>query len=296
MSPSRTIDMHEAHGADAERCPWCDQPISQKKFEQIRRRIQAEEGRRSKALAAEAKAEIDKARREAAVAMAEAKQAAALRVKAALESGKRAAQKELKLELSEARNAKVAAEKALSLEKDRQDKALRARLAEQREVLERDKEKAVKTEQARAFTDRQKIEERLQSVQRQLQKRTAEELGEGAEIDLFEALKEAFPTDQIKRVKHGEPGADIIHTVRDKSRACGLIVYDSKNRTAWRNEYARKLRDDQLAAKADYAILACRAFPTGARQLSAQDGVVLANPARVVVLAGILRDHVVQIA
>lgn len=279
-----------------ERCPWCDQLISHKKFEEIRNRIQAEERQHAAEIAAEAKAQVEKERTKAAVVLKKAKETAKLQANAARDEGKHAAAAEAALDLAEVQKAKTAAERALATQKKRQESTLSARLGEQRDALEKDKLKAVNSEKAKAFTERQKMDEKLQLLQRQLQKRTADELGEGAEVDLFEALKAAFPTDEIKRVKRGETGADIIHTIVEKKRTCGSIVYDSKNRTAWRNDYVTKLRRDQLAAKADHAVLACHAFPAGARQMHVRDGVILANPARVMVLAEILRGHVVQLA
>lgn len=279
-----------------ERCPWCDQPISHVKFEQIRDRIQTEERRHAAEIAAEAKAQVTKARQEAATVLKRAKETAKLQAAAARDEGKRVAEAEAALKLAKAQKDKSAAVRALASEKKRQLGKLNARLREQRDALEKDKLKAVNSEKAKAFAERQKMDEKLQRLQRQLQKKTADELGEGAELDLFEELRAAFPTDEIKRVKRGETGADIIHTIVEKKRTCGSIVYDSKNRTAWRNHYVTKLRRDQLAAKADHAVLACHAFPAGARQVHVQDGVILANPARVLVLAEILRSQVVQLA
>ena len=76
---------------------------------------------------------------------------------------------------------------------------------------------------------------------------------------------------------------------------CGTIVYDAKNRNAWRNEYVTKLRDDQIADKAEHAILAALKFPSDQPQLCIQDGVIVANPARVVALVQMLRRHMVQV-
>ena len=83
----------------------------------------------------------------------------------------------------------------------------------------------------------------------------------------------------------------IIHNYK----VCGKIVYDSKNRNAWRNEYVTKLRDDQVAEKAEHAILAALKFPSDQRQLCIQDGVIIANPARVVALVQMIRRHVVLV-
>jgi len=132
-------------------------------------------------------------------------------------------------------------------------------------------------------------------LQRALDKKTNEELGEGAEIDLFESLRAEFPDDDVTRIAKGSAGADIRHVVMFRAQACGTIIYDSKNHKAFRSEHVTKLRADQLAAKAEHAILSLHKFPEGTRQLHQRDGVLLANPARVVALVGILRQHIVQV-
>ena len=132
-------------------------------------------------------------------------------------------------------------------------------------------------------------------LQRALEKKTSEELGEGAEIDLFEALRAEFPDDDITRFAKGAPGADIRHVVKLRGQECGTIIYDSKNHKAFRSEHVAKLRSDQLAAKAEHAILSLHKFPEGTRQLHQRDGVLLGNPARVVALANLLRQHIIQV-
>ena len=134
----------------------------------------------------------------------------------------------------------------------------------------------------------------MNELQRALEKKTNEELGEGAEIDLFEALKKEFPNDRIERVAKGAPGADILHGVMHSGRECGTIIYDSKNHKMFRNEHVTKLLEDQLAAKAEHAILSTHKFPAGTRQLHMQDGVLVANPARVVSVVTLIRRHLLQ--
>jgi hypothetical protein len=107
-------------------------------------------------------------------------------------------------------------------------------------------------------------------------------------------LKAAFEKDRIRRVQKGTPGADIIHEVVHNGNVCGKIVYDSKNRNAWQNEFVAKLRKDQLAEGAEHAILSSNKFPKGASQLHLQDNVIIACPARVLALAELLRSHIVQ--
>lgn len=134
----------------------------------------------------------------------------------------------------------------------------------------------------------------MEELQRALDKKTAEELGEGAEIDLFETLKAEFEGDRIERVNKGQPGADILHVVIHNGRECGRIIYDSKNHNAWRNDFITKLATDQMAAKAEHAILSTRKFPAGARHLHVQDGVLVASPSRVTALVKIVHQHLIQ--
>lgn len=111
---------------------------------------------------------------------------------------------------------------------------------------------------------------------------------------MLDALKAEFEEDRIERVGRGLPGADILHKVMHNGKACGTIIYDSKNHDAWRNDFVTKLRTDQMAARAEHAVLTTRKFPAGERQLHMQEGVIVASPARVVVLIQLLRKHMIQ--
>ena len=163
----------------------------------------------------------------------------------------------------------------------------------QREALEKDRIAVVNRERAGFVKVRMKLEEDLADMQRRLRQKTAHEHGEGAELDLYEVLKAAFEGDRIRRVIKGAPGADVIHEVIEEGKPIGKIVYDSKNRGNWMSEYAVKLRKDQIAEKADFAILSTNKFPKDKRELCTFEQVILACPARVLALAEILRGHIV---
>ena len=307
-----------------EQCPLCEQPIPQERSKEITERIAAKERRqqaeinarvlREKAAAeAKAKLEIETVRQQGVAAVEAAKAEAATREATAREEGKRVAEATLQANLAKAQEAtKMANELGASLKaqldqsraqhsaviqqmKVSQAALLNQRLQEQRQAFEKASTDAVNAEKARAFEKERKLEATLQEMTRKLQQKTAEELGEGAEVDLFEQLKAEFPDDTIRRVGKGNAGADIIHEIFNNGKLCGRIVYDSKNRTVWRNGYVTKLRQDQTAAKADHGILSSLAFPSGTRQLHVQDSVIITNPARALVMATVLRKHVVQI-
>jgi Uncharacterized protein conserved in bacteria (DUF2130) len=264
------------HGA-GERCPWCDQPIPTDKADAIKGRIAAKEREHQTLLTSRLEEQFA---REKALLQAQ--------TTAALEQARNGLAQEFAAKEAAAREeARKAAETALQSQQ--------ALLLEQRQALEKATLDAVNAERMKAFEEKLKLEGKLVDVQRQLQNKTAEELGEGAEVDLFEQLKAEFQEDRITRVAKGAAGPDIVHEVFYNGKFCGRIVYDAKNRNTWRNEYVAKLRQDQIAANADHAVLSSHVFPSGAHQIHVLDGVIVANPARTLVLARILRKHVVQI-
>jgi hypothetical protein len=176
-----------------------------------------------------------------------------------------------------------------------QEALINERIREAREVLARDKADALAAAKAAQDAETQKLSAKLETLQRQLEKQRADELGEGAEIKLFDALKAEFPGDDIRRVKKGVSGADILHTVLHNGKASGTIIYDSKNSTGWRDDYVAKLIQDQTAARADHAILSTFKFPAGAAQIEVRDGVVIVNPARAIAIAQVIRKHLLLV-
>src|SRR5262249_55292711 len=154
-------------------------------------------------------------------------------------------------------------ERQLQLLRAEQQQHLEQKLLEQRQQIETTKANELAAEKLKAYEEKLKFEGKLADLQRQLQNKTAAELGDTAEVDLFEARKAEFPEHRISRVEKGAAGVDITHDVYQGGRHCGRIVYDAKNRNAWRNDYVSKLLQDQIAAKADHSILSSKVFPGG---------------------------------
>jgi hypothetical protein len=297
-------------------CPWCDQPISHGKFEEITRRIEAKEreqhaevtarlkehfANERAALEAKAKLALEGERAAAANAAAQLTRDAEARVVLARHEAAQAAEAatlaklaDMNCKLVEAEEAKMTALQQKAALEEAQEAALKQRLDELQDAAEKAKTAAIQAVQIQTFEEKQKLQAKVQDLQRQLESKSAHELGEGSEIDLFEQLRGAFEGDRIWRVAKGVNGADVIHEVIHNGRVCGKIIYDSKNRNAWQNEFATKLRADRLAESADHAVLSSNKFPKGTQQLHMQDGVIIASPARVLALAEILRRHILQ--
>jgi hypothetical protein len=302
LRPVPTPHLH----IDGETCPTCGQEIPREKLEEVSGRIAAREREQTLAITArlERKYEAEKA---AAAAQAKAElelvsRQSAERESAAREETRRAAEVALRGQIAEkdqaiavAQARSAAAEEKLATLAEQHHSRLKQELDAQREILEKANDEALNAEKARAFDETQKLSNKVAELQRALEKKTADELGEGAEVKLFEALKDEFREDRIERIVKGIAGADIHHAVIYNGLACGIIIYDSKNHGQYRSEHVTKLRADQLAARADHAILSTRKFPAKTGQLHIEDGVLLANPARVLTLVKVLRQHMIQI-
>jgi hypothetical protein len=193
-----------------------------------------------------------------------------------------------KLKDAQEREAETLKQAQHDAEKQRQNE-----LTEQRQALEKDKTLTLLKQESKFNRERESLQKKMQLMDKQLQKKTANELGDGAEIDLFEALRESFPGDKITRIPKGQAGADILHEVLYKGECCGKIVIDSKNRQSWQNGFVTKLRQDQVEAGVEHAILATTVFPAGKKEMCIESGVIVMAPARIVYVAQILRQAMV---
>jgi len=292
-------------------CPVCDQPIPSEKADQVRARMEARERDLSDSLRAKlkeqfakermqieanARAVLERLQKDNTVAIEAVKREALQKEVAAREEGSRVAQAAAEERIAQAERDRITALRQYEALHTNHEAIVGQRISEAREALDKAKTEAVNALKAEHFNEKQKLTGKLEELTRQIEKKSADERGEGAEVNLFEALKEEFPRDSIKRVGKGSQGADVIHEVIHNNKVCGRIVYDCKDRNAWRNDYVTKLHEDKTAAKAEHAILSSRVFPAGARQLCEQSGVLIANPARVIALVQMLRRHIVQLS
>ena len=194
-----------------------------------------------------------------------------------------------------AKKLQEAEEQQAKIRKEAQEEAARQHqkeLLDQRQSLENDKKLALLKQQSEFSRERELYRKNTQRLETQLQRKTANELGDGGEIDVFESLREAFDGNGGKttRIPKGENGADILHEVFHKGEACGRIIIDAKNRQRWGYEFVSKLRHDQDEAGAEHAILATTVFPAGKKEMCIESGVIVISPPRVVHIVQLLRQ------
>ncbi|MBI5711436.1 MAG: DUF2130 domain-containing protein [Candidatus Eisenbacteria bacterium] len=291
-----------------ESCPWCGNVISREEFEKIEARIADQERKRLAAERVRMQQELEAHKQSTEIAL----RAEAEKKIAAFNAEREQREAGIRKEAAATVEARVRGDMdkklgALITERDQgaaKIKELEAvsvkqknDLEQQRTALERDRTDQLLKLQAQHQREKGQLQQKVDTLSRQLQRKTADELGEGAELDAYEALREAFTGDDITRVKRGEPGADIRHKVLHKGTACGTIVIDSKNRQAWQNSYVTKLREDQIAAKAEHAVLATTVFPSGKKELylDEETGVIVVSRARVCEIVELLRNAMVRV-
>ena len=250
----------------------------------------------AESLAAKLKAADDReaeVRRQAQLEILKHKQATEKKAQEEIQQQTKKAIAERDLLTKKLKNADEREAKSRKLIEEQAKKESEKQLLEQRQALEKDRSLALLKQEAAHNRDRDSLQKKVKILEHQLQNRTANQLGDGGEIDLLEALRDAFQGDRINRIQKGQPGADILHEILYKGEVCGRIVLDSKNRQAWQNTFVGKLRQDQVEAKAEHAILATTAFPADKKELCIESGIIVVSPARAIYVVEILRQAMI---
>ncbi len=119
--------------------------------------------------------------------------------------------------------------------------------------------------------------------------------GDVLELDLTQALNEAFPGDQFERVPKGKAGGDVIHKVMTSSgNVAGVILWESKRTKTWQEPWLAKLRDDQRNAGADIAVIASETLPSGIATFGPRDGVWITGLPTIIPVAAALRNGLIE--
>jgi hypothetical protein len=116
------------------------------------------------------------------------------------------------------------------------------------------------------------------------------------EIDVEAELKRRFPHDVISPVPKGVRGADLVQEVRDGARACGVIVWETKNTKHWHPAWLDKLKEDQRALGANLAVLVSTVLPDGIVEFGRTEGVWVTSLRAWPALALALREQLVAVA
>ena len=150
-----------------------------------------------------------------------------------------------------------------------------------------DKERGqVREEITRAHADTQRLREAEHTQQTEGLRRQVEDLrrkleaggeqrrAELSEVRLEEFLRGAFPGDTINPVARGVNGADVRQQVCVPGGApCGTILYENKQTAAWNPRWLAKVKDDQQAERAEFAVIVTAVLPKEVTTFALIDGV-----------------------
>ncbi len=199
---------------------------------------------------------------------------------------RREADARLEVLVSQARELDLEVARRVDIEKQGLEEAIRRSFAEQRDLKLKEKEKLIN-----------ELRRSLEDAKRKSEQGSQERQGEVLEIDVQAELERRFPHDVISPVPKGARGADLVQEVRDGvTRACGVIVWETKNTKHWHPAWLDKLKEDQRAMGANLAVLVSTALPDGIVEFGRIDGVWITSLRAWPALALALRDQLIQVA
>lgn len=118
------------------------------------------------------------------------------------------------------------------------------------------------------------LRRQLEEANRKAQQGSHQLKGDVLEEDVDAALRAAFPTDGIEKVRKGTRGPDVVQQVVDaRGNVCGRIVWEVKNTKAFSDSWLSKLRTDQREYHADLAVIVSSQLPEDLTHFELREGV-----------------------
>jgi hypothetical protein len=250
--------------------------------EEVARRVQEE---RAKAVAEAKKAAEDAIRIELNDKDEQIKEKdAALKVAQTAELAARKREREAEDRI---KNADLEVEKKLAAKQSDLEFEISKRYNEEYAIKERQNQKKISDLVRQLEEAKIKAEQGSQQLQ-----------GEVQELDLENALREAFPTDVIEPVEKGVRGADIRQRVQSSlGRLAGVILWESKQTKNWSDGWLGKLKDDLRAEAANIPIIVSAVLPEEAASgFGQKDGVWICRPSMAIGVAHAFRRQLLEIA
>ena len=206
--------------------------------------------------------------------------------------------------LKKAQDAELAVRKqqrALEQEKEEFELTVQRKMdAERKKIAEEAERKAAEAQELkmREMGDREAaLKKQLEDMKRRMEQGSQERQGEMLEEALKEVLERRFPYDRFEDVAKGKRGADILQVVYGPTgKACGKILWESKNTKEFAKDWIGKLKRDQADAGAEFAVLMTVAMPREVRDFDYVDDVWITNYRSAIGLCTALRDGLIKVA
>lgn len=196
---------------------------------------------------------------------------------------------EMMQELRESRKARENAE--LEMQKKLAEEEGKIREIASKEADERQRLNLAAKE--KTISDLQKA---LDEAQRKAAQGSQQLQGEIMELDLEEALTNAFRDDDVEPVAKGVRGGDIKQIVKSpRGTSCGVILWEIKRTKNWTDGWIPKLKEDLRAEKANVPIIVTEAMPKQiSEEMGVLNGVWICRPNLAIILATLLRKSLLD--
>jgi hypothetical protein len=135
-----------------------------------------------------------------------------------------------------------------------------------------------------------KLREAIRALKRG---KTQQEFGPEFEVKLVKRLRAEFKDDDIQPTKGGR-GGDVLHIVKESGKVAGIIIYECKWTPRISGSHIRQTAQAKMSRHAQFAVLVTSGTRRGFNGLDAEFGVTIVAPAGVLALAGLLRNHLVE--
>lgn len=188
----------------------------------------------------------------------------------------------------------------LQQQKDNLELQVQRRIDQERQAIQ---EQASKTEAERFHLKEAEYKKKLEDAQsnvqeltRKLERGSQQLQGEVFELEIEQMLRTAFPHDRIDPVRKGQRGADVLQMVYTTAgQLCGTIIWEAKRAENWSEKWVQKLKDDQLEANAELAVIVSTCMPDGSDEpFLVQSGIWIAKEQSVKPIAQTLRLMLIE--
>lgn len=166
------------------------------------------------------------------------------------------------------------------------------------EKVSQEEEKKYRLEKLEWEKQKADMQKSLEEAQRKGKQGSQQTQGEVLELDFEEALRKAFPTDEIIPIEKGKTGADIRQVVKtQRGNACGIILWETKRTKGWSNDWPEKLKKDLRSEKANVPIIVTNSFPRGFNSMMGlHEGVWLVDYSLSMTIAELVRQGLIDVA
>jgi hypothetical protein len=185
-------------------------------------------------------------------------------------------------------------DKAEELQLDVEKKMLekQTEIEEKGRAKEREANMLREKEFQKQLEDQKKL---IDEMKRKAEQGSMQLQGEIQELALEELLRTSYPFDEIAEVGKGVRGADCTQTVINHlQQTCGTIIYESKRTKNFAGDWIDKLKQDQVNAKADLAVLVTETMPSDMDKFGQKDGVWICGFHEAKSLSFVLREMLLK--